>query len=331
MPRLLVFNPEHDYSLAANTKHYYPPAGIIRLRKRFQFLPLLWARDDDFILLDDNSIVSASTLRNCEPADVQTGISEVEPWGWDLALKARLGKIGLSLNSIPSDEDIAEMRRLSHRRISILCNRHLQSEFMPKEFFSVEEALEFRKQQGDCCFKAPWSSSGRGLCFTFGLNSSPVGEWLHGVIKKQGSVIGETIADKKLDFASLWVTTAGGTEFRGFSITEADGRGRYRFNYVGSPAVMQESIADAATEDLAEVVGGLKNFIEINIQPFYKGRLGVDMLIQKDGRIRPCIEINLRNTMGHVAMDIFEKAETEEGFSKLNYPSNLLSFFRWKK
>lgn len=37
---------------------------------------------------------------------------------------------------------------------------------VPKEFSDINEALAFRENCGDVYFKAPWSSSGRGLLYT---------------------------------------------------------------------------------------------------------------------------------------------------------------------
>jgi hypothetical protein len=36
----------------------------------------------------------------------------------------------------------------------------------------------------------------------------------------------------------------------------------------------------------------------------YSGPFGIDMMIIKDGFLHPCVEINLRRTMGHVALSL---------------------------
>ena len=36
----------------------------------------------------------------------------------------------------------------------------------------------------------------------------------------------------------------------------------------------------------------------------YEGPVGVDMMVLHDRMIHPCVEINLRRTMGHVALNI---------------------------
>ena len=41
---------------------------------------------------------------------------------------------------------------------------------------------------------------------------------------------------------------------------------------------------------------------------------GVDMLVTIDGRLNPCVEVNLRNTMGHVALSLCKQGVIDEYF-----------------
>ena len=54
----------------------------------------------------------------------------------------------------------------------------------------------------------------------------------------------------------------------------------------------------------------LIKFIQKEISPHYSGILGVDMFLYSDNSeilIHPCVEINLRLTMGYVARILFDK------------------------
>lgn len=59
--------------------------------------------------------------------------------------------------------------------------------------------------------------------------------------------------------------------------------------------------------------------------PEYTGALGVDMMIYRNGeqqdKIHPCVEINLRNNMGIVALEVSRKclAEDAKGYFAVNY------------
>ena len=46
--------------------------------------------------------------------------------------------------------------------------------------------------------------------------------------------------------------------------------------------------------------------------PFYDGPLGIDMLVTSERNIHPCVEINLRDTMGRVAIDIQQRIISED-------------------
>lgn len=308
MSRLLIFNPEHDYALADAHKHYYPPAGIITLSRRFQYLPALSSRRGDF-WLHDGQIYDTSTLQPTTLSIALDSVEDIAPWGWDPAIKSLLLSMGFLTTLMPSDEDILIIRKLSHRRLSAECNEYLNTPHIPNEHFSTEAAMHYYRKHSDCCFKAPWSSSGRGVMFCKDLAPFAIEEWIHGVIRKQGSVMSETTAKRKLDFASLWIIRESGVHFRGISVSVTDPRGRYKGNLYGSQSSIRRYILRHTNQFDDNILKGQEKFLEERVAPHFNGRLGIDMLAEADGSIRPCIEINLRNTMGHVAMDINESIE----------------------
>lgn len=294
MPRLLVFNPEHDYALACGNVNYTAPTSTKNLASSLELLPLIWSKKDDAILLSDNSVYYISG---------KVRLDSVEPWGWDQALVARLRKIGIDSNLLPEENSLTTLRRLSHRRISVQCNEFLGSSPLPKEFITVEEALEFERRHSGCYFKLPWSSGGRGIVNTKELSHIQIEEWVRGAIKKQGSVMGEIGIDRVLDFASLWKVNSGKVEFEGLSVSASDGRGKYKGNIYGSQIKIEAFIKRKVPSFSQDLLFRQAKFIEIAIAKNYTGKLGIDMIGDRDGKVHPCSEINLRRTMGHVAMD----------------------------
>lgn len=285
------------------------PASVRILAQRLQFLPEIWGQCDDFILLADNTIMSArSNFTKFEPDK----ITSVEPWGWDKALSHRLSGIGIPDRLLPSHCFLENLRRLSHRRISIKCNSFLKAPYVPKECFSVEEAMSFFEETSFCYFKMPWSSGGRGVVSTLELNYSQVKEWVGGCIRRQGSVLAEKGVDRWFDFSSLWNVSERNVTFEGFSISLSDGRGKYVGNLYGPQPEIEKFIKDRTPGLDDSVLYLLKKFIIQTISPFYNGKLGVDMMVAKDSGLYPCVEINLRRTMGHVALDFFNLLEYEK-------------------
>lgn len=148
-------------------------------------------------------------------------------------------------------------------------------------------------------FKAPWSSSGRGVLYTADLTYEQTLQWIRGIIRSQGAVMAEKAYAKSLDFATEWTIDPQGTHFIGISVFEASKRGKYHRNYKGSQAELWNMIPNLRT-DLIERQRATINKV---IAPCYYGPLGIDMLVTDTGLIHPCIEINLRNTMGSVLID----------------------------
>lgn len=304
MSRLLLFNPEHDYALANGTNNYTPPASVVKLGAAFQLMPMIWANNEDYVLLADNKILGVKDDRIYpEYSSIKDKISKIEPWGWDEATRHRLRNIGVQENLLPSDEEISVLRRLSHRRISILCNEYLGSPLLPREFFTVEETMEFVKENCKCYLKMPWSSGGRGVLATKELTPVQIKEWITGCIRRQKSVIAEKAVEKTIDFASLWTISNGDAVFEGFATFLSDGRGKYDGNLYGPQKAIHTMILGKAPSLSNELIERQKEFLTSHIAPHYNGKLGIDMMADTTGMVYPCVEINVRRTMGHVAME----------------------------
>ncbi|MDE6218015.1 MAG: DUF2520 domain-containing protein, partial [Muribaculaceae bacterium] len=347
MARLIVFNPEHDYALASARNTYTNPASLLMLKKRMvpNFLPL--AGPGDLLLLPEHlseeeenvmrgneelkeagvTAVSHADLKKKEYADC---IKSILPWGWDFTLLNQLRKSSLPDHLFPSEKIIETIQSLSHRRTSIDFNNSFPEiegidPCVPVEFTNVEDAMNFLNTNKEVYFKAPWSSSGRGVINSSTLSATALRQWISGTINRQGSVIGEPAADRLLDFATEWKITDGEAEFLGFSLFSTDKTGHYRGNTPLSSAAIFEMIRESAPYFSMEVVEQQKKSIDRLISPYYSGPLGIDMLVDKDGNVRPCVEINLRMTMGHVQLSRIPKVVI---IGSGNVGTHLVSAFR---
>lgn len=302
MKRLLLFNPDHDYALANGGPYYIPPASIRRLAKSLELIPLLWSSDDDMILTSDDRVLSSRSLHEFENRSIALAeVEAIDPWGWDEALRYRLNNLGLNDSILPDHNFMENVRRLSHRRISIKLNEFMGYCTPPQEICRIEDALRFAREHKGCYFKLPWSSGGRGVLATRELNSIQIEEWVKGALKKQKSILAEENVQRQLDFASLWETKDNMVKFEGFSISLCDGRGKYKGNVYGPQEKIIEYIEARTFSFNPELTILQKKFIEDKILPYYEGKIGIDMMADINGSIYPGVEINLRRTMGHVA------------------------------
>jgi len=127
------------------------------------------------------------------------------------------------------------------------------------------------------------------------------------MIRRQDSVMVEKALDKVLDFAMLFHAGNGRVSLSGYSAFVAENGVAYSGNlvmpdckikneYIGryiSPSVLDE-LESALPPILSELIGDI-----------YNGYFGVDMMVYRDDSgdyaVAPCVEVNLRMTMGVVA------------------------------
>lgn len=321
---LFVFNPEHDLALAVGNCTYTAPAEVVKLRKELSLLPALYVDNSDFIILPDE--VNNSDLKNLkffnlavkknlklihfhELGNLIPQYGHIFPWGWDFAIYNQLIKNGIPHSLLPSFQELNKIRELSHRRIAIKFREKIVSTLgltllNPSwEINTLIQVEEFLKKNPIAYFKAPWSSSGRGIIVSDHISYKGLVEWTHGVIKKQGSVIVEPAWNRILDFATEWWIKNGEPIFMGYSVFETSSRGKYHGNLSGTQEELLQLIKNKAPNFRQEIIDVQKNTIHEMIAPFYSGPLGIDMFADSKGNINHCVEINLRFTMGLINLD----------------------------
>ena len=311
MPRVHLFNPENDLALAADVDNYTPPAAARRLSEAGELLPLYWADDGDLVLVDPSRLGAARRFAASVRPDVE--VSSVcppgflpDPWGWSRDTRRRFLRAGVSAENLPSDAQLSLWRLLSHRRSTIPLNRSLGL-VPPVEIFTPEEGLrEVKALNYNAMLKLPWSSSGRGV---FGVNShddQAIKAQIASHLRRQGSVMVEKRKGVENDFAALYYADGEHVEFKNLSLFLTEGQGgRYAGNLVASDADIQSVIGIDTAETVLKVGLGLDNLLK---DSGYHGWIGVDMFTYLDSghlTVNPCVEINLRRTMGVVARELY--------------------------
>lgn len=308
---VFAFNPEHDEALASGLANYTPTRAALAIRRRFAFIPSLWAEDGDAVLAEDG------LSKDIGPADDALA---VRVWGWDKAVRRRLERCGVPLSVMPSDAQLDAIRRMSHRgwaaeRLLPLVVAMPETVGEAYAVGSMDDARAFLRERRRMVMKAPWSCSGRGVRMIDADGGSTQGDgmstsvsrWAERVIEKQGCVMVEPLYDKRADFAMEFLSDGrGGASFCGLSVFAADG-GAYQGNTVAGEAEKRALLykygvspqtLDTARDAIAGVMGEA-------LRDVYAGPFGVDMMaVNEHGRtfVHPCVELNLRCTMGHVAL-----------------------------
>lgn len=320
MGRLLWFNPQNDLALAADVKRYTPPAKALRLSAAAQLLPMWYGEKGDMVKtyrpVDSSWLNFMRSKFDLEPT-VYHGEAELieacEPWGWSKDALCRFVDAGISPALLPTAQQLDYLRLLSHRRTSItlqnLLSRELPFELPPQpiECRSVSECLGAVKRfNGEAFIKLPYSSTGRGV---FDIRTVPlqrVGIHAENMLRRQGSVMVEKALDKIRDFAMLFRSQNGVVKFMGYSAFEIPQGVSYSGNILMPDDMIRKTWLGQYVDPscLSLIEKRLEIILGDLIGGIYTGYLGIDMMLYAEGneiRIDPCVELNLRMTMGVVA------------------------------
>ncbi|MDR1809574.1 MAG: hypothetical protein LBR34_04115, partial [Prevotella sp.] len=217
-------------------------------------------------------------------------------------------------------------KELNSRRFARQClefiigqTNSIAADILPQFFDSLDSIEEYicRNKDAKYLAKAPYSSSGRGLLWLpQGRITRTERQILHGYLKKQGSVAIEKALDKRLDFAMEFSCRNRRVNYEGLSLFYTGEKGAYQGNFIGNQRYIEKEIERFISLSLLDEVKTLLiHFLEKHVAPFYEGYAGVDMLIYApDGKfkLQPCVEINLRNNMGVMALKISQNVVSEQ-------------------
>ena len=192
------------------------------------------------------------------------------------------------------------------------------------------EMIADRLQSGEhLVVKAPWSSSGRGVRFMEGDMNIYDNGWVRHVIEKQGSVMVEPYYNKVKDFGMEFVSDGKGiVSYVGLSLFQTS-NGAYTGNILASEDEKEHMISRYISVDLLKAIRQkICTLMGVLLKDRYAGAFGIDMMVVRrdDGDgflLHPCVEINLRRTMGHVAISLTEHCSGLPKLMKIEYNANV--------
>lgn len=279
-----MFYPSHDIALGNGIRHFNPPAAALQLQEDLAWLSEIWNTGD-----------------------------EILPWGWDWDTRLFLrNHHHIKEKDLPSDEQLEAIRQLSSRRTTRQILEALQFEGELPCYLDSAEALDdyissHDNSQIPFVFKTPWSSSGRGLIRS---NVTPRGimrQRALSTIRKMGGIMGERWYNKVQDFAMLFKVTHTEVLFLGYSLFENEESGTYRQGYLLSNGDIEQRLGlipqlhDLQQRLVASLTPLFSPFFHL---PWQLGYVGIDMMLYRDDKgevcIHPCVEMNVRCTMGTV-------------------------------
>ena len=358
MNELFYYNPENDIALAVNPAASFTPPRQAALLAHYG-APLMWWMGDtaDFVLLPDAmspdylyqlDIWQRMVTERYGGGPVFTAdsgglsLSGVSPWGWSRYTVARLIRAGVDVRLL-ADIPVEIIRQLSHRHTAGLINEAVLTSLGSSwgTYLCAEPAFEARSSAEVSAFisaagaseyyiKSPWSSSGRGVASSRVLTPVQLISRCEGVIRRQGSVMIERGHDKICDFAMLFETgSCGQIRFVGMS-SFFNGRDvSYNGNRVTSDSAIIADLCSYIPEKLlTDLIESLPSILTDILAGAYSGYFGIDMMVISSPSapagfaLVPCVELNLRMTMGVVAHRLFTRLGNVSGVMKVITPAD---------
>ncbi len=328
--RLFYFNPTCEMAIVNGRTSYMPPQNLRRFEEDLECISLWLAGTNDFILLrsklSDNYQEYLEDLHIKHPCFILSRedigeqlISELHPWGWSPAVHKKLKEFLANMESGWLDHPMSSWKKSHSFLLSRLSGLKIIDEIFNNSFEGYDKILIPQKPvvlksleeiqdlnsliSPPSLLKTPWSASGRGLFkIRDEKEETETNQWLIAKLRQQKFLLAEPFLNKILDISFHFIIDKDGYHFLGTTIFKTDNKGRFTGCYTHYPEIMQldtSLIETAILQARQLLLNALEN---LKLKDVYYGPVGIDGLffIHSDGEIylHPCIEVNLRYTMG---------------------------------
>lgn len=328
-----IYNPSHDMVLAESRRASFTPHKLIqKFEKDLSLLPIWYCKPEDKVIAsykydavyerDIQRVLCVSLCDMFVDSNRKFDFRDFMPWGLNEAIVRSFTSF-----SDADMERVEKVRELSHRRVSIdflsEMKRNGLFEFgmLPQEFSDIQ-AL-FNGNREEVVVKVPYSSSGRGVLFVrrdLSANHS-FRKRVESAVSQVGSIIMEQRFNKVLDFAAEFELIDGKFSFAGYSLFNTS-NGAYTGNILANNEVLRSRLTEYISNDELDKAIKIceKKLTELVHFTLGVHAVGVDMMIvEVDGKmaLHPCVEVNLRMTMGFVARIFFDRYVCSEHIGKM--------------
>jgi len=342
---LLYFNPGHETAVLNASPYYVPPDVVLKMQHDLAFLPAWYGTADDLAWVKRNFPISYFNEIQAFFPDIPKPVcednlslyapQELACWGitpqafhYFTTLKEQYN-LNLTIPKWREDFFMLTSRRPARECLEdIFCAiPDISRQLLPQFCRTVKDVENIvLKTDNLLLIKAPFSSSGRGLLWLRNGLDSKEREVIHGMLKKQSWVTIEPVVQKTLDFSMQFVSDGkGNISFKGYSIFNTNEKGAYQESILQQQSKTENDITSFISIVLLEQVKKeIIRFMQKRYATLYKGAISVDMMIYRDEeeyKLHPCVEINMRYSMGFLALQLFENYIFQDSFGvfKISY------------
>jgi hypothetical protein len=262
---------------------------------QLQFLPLLFAEENERILVSDlpeNPDPRLALLDNLLTPD------QIRDWGPSPAIQNWAEKHRCTY-SIPP---INQLREINSKIFSYTQSPRLPGSALLEKKEDVSSWIE--KTPGPKVLKTAFGTAGNGH-FHVGSSRS-LEPFLRAQFDQGLALIGEPWVERVFDFSTQW--KAG--RLLGAAVFETEEKGTYQATIAGPT----ETIFGPYLWALKEHLEIARPLVDKIVERGFLGNLGIDAYVYKTDRLRlqPVVEINGRKTMSWAALQIQQKKSPEK-------------------
>ena len=342
--KLFHFNPTCEMAVANGQTSYMPPAHLKQFEHDLATLPCFFGGKNDFVFVPEvvNSSFTdylcglnfdvPSFIASVNDFNINDRLDELSPWGWSPAVHKKLESflpfcdekwLEHPMSRWNTDHALLLSRETNYKFAKLLIEQSindyelLEIPALPLKVKTLDEIESLiYKMQPPMLLKSPWSASGRGLFKIRDINEhAETNAWVKSKLKQQGFFFAEPFLQKIQDVSFHFYATKDSIEFLGTTFFNTDAKGQFiscNIRYPECPNLKIAFMTEACLQASEFLTSGLKKF-EIN--KYYHGPIGIDALFFRTKnntiKLHPCIEVNLRHTMGLLNLCIRGKVHPE--------------------
>ncbi|HEX5790448.1 MAG TPA: DUF455 family protein, partial [Luteolibacter sp.] len=335
-PVIHWFNPyaEEEIAAAAQGKVFRASGLAAAMQEDVEMVMLGWCRRDDILLVrKPPGLDHLARLKQAGfqlPEIVESGrldgrkLGGMRPWAWSPDISRQWQRHASQVSpNVPWQwrEPLAPVQ-LS-KEIGVRLMELLAWQDRPQLCRNLDAALAAVNdllQGGAVLLKGVHACAGRDQLRVHGMDRT-VEDWLGRTLAKHGAVVVERLRERVLDFSLLYEKRGDEVEPVGMTVMENDDHGRYVGTRVAPKwgSLLEPEVAEFLYRDaqLMEWFDCRLPAALAELLPDYHGPLGVDAMVhrQTDGSLvwLPVVELNVRMTMGRVALELLAKSRPGAG------------------
>lgn len=326
------FNPYAEAHVAAARRggKFTPKKKASAMEEDCEMVMLAWCRRDDIILMrkppTSEHLAYLKQAGFLLPEIMAAGVLNdrklggMRPWAWSPdaseLMRAHAGRVSPSVpwqwreplpdEWLSKEIGVALLERLGVAERGKVC----------RDPDAAMAELGVLLDSGIALVKGAFGCAGRDHLRVEAGGETQALEWLERVLAEHGAVVVERWRERVLDFSALYEMEAGKADLVGMTVMENDERGRFLGSRVAPKwgSLLDDEVSAFLYRE-ARVMDWYQEKIPAvltELLPGYVGPLGVDAMVfrNQDGGLgwTPVVELNVRMTMGRVALELMAKS-----------------------